>query len=239
MISDTGPGKFSFRARRQRLLICFAGALSLAATGFVASAAARSGGAVAYAAAHQHPHPQRRSCHGLLAVNDFPGAVTAVPPVNKALHGVYTSFCSYEPAGATAAGGVDQLSTFPSAAAARAAFARNAAVGKRLARLDTHVMKEGTPPFQTTITTTVSSNYFLAGQILGNESAFDILHTQQVTKGPGGPGENASYSSSGTTGFIRVKNQIFAVTLQNSLNPDISTYPSQVRHLLRKVAHEL
>ena len=83
---------FGFGARRRRLLICFAGALSLSATGFVASAAARSGGAVAYAAAH--PHRERRSCHGLLAVHDFPGAVSAARPYNKAHHGVYTSLCA-------------------------------------------------------------------------------------------------------------------------------------------------
>jgi hypothetical protein len=220
MMSDTGPGKFGFAARRQRLLICFAGALSLAATGSVSSAAA-------------HPHAQRRSCAGLLAVHDFPGAVNAEPPVNKALHGVFTSFCAYGSGGNTAAGGVDQLTTFPSSAAARAAFARNGAAGEKLAKAETHTITEG----QFKIKTTVTSDYFSAGLINGNESAFDILHTTQVTTGPG-PGAG-SHSSSGTTGFIRVKNQIFAATLQNSLDPEHSTFPSQVRHLLRQVVREL
>jgi hypothetical protein len=130
MISDTGPGTFGFAARRQRLLICIAGVLSLAATGFVSSAAA-------------HPHAQRRSCVGLLAVHDFPGAVSAEPPVNKALHGVFVSFCAYAPGGATAAGGVDQLSTYPSSAKARAAFARNGAAGEKLAKAETHTITEG------------------------------------------------------------------------------------------------
>lgn len=232
MTGNTGPGKFGFGARRQRLLICFAGALSLAATGFVASAAARSGGAVAHVAGH--PHPQRRSCHGLLAVSDFPGAGTAEPLVNKARHGVYTSLCVYGPAA-----GEDELLTYRSAAAARAAFARLPAAGERVARLETSDITEGTPPFQVTIKTTVSSDFLFGGEILGNDSAFDILHEKVVNTGPGGPGANTSYSSSGTTGYIRVKNQIFSATLQNSINPDISTYPSQVRHLLRKVAHEL
>jgi hypothetical protein len=220
MISDTGPGTFGFAARRQRLLICIASALSLAVTGFVASAAA-------------HPHAQRRSCAGLLAVHDFPGAVSVGPQVNKALHGVYISFCSYGSGPKTAAGGVDQLSTFPSSAAARAAFARNGAAGEKLAKAETHTITEG----QFKIKTTVTSDYFSAGLIQGNESAFDILHTTQVTTGPG-PG-SGSHSSSGTTGFIRVKNQIFAATLQNSLDPEHSTHPSQVRHLLRQVVPEL
>jgi hypothetical protein len=203
MISDTGPGTFGFAARRQRLLICIAGVLSLAATGFVSSAAA-------------HPHAQRRSCAGLLAVHDFPGAASA-STVNKALHGVFTSFCTYAPSGATAAGGNDQLLTYPSSAAARAAFARNGAVGEKIARAETHTTKSG--PF--TEKTTVTSDYFLAGLIQGSQSAFEILHTTQVTTGPG-PG-TGSFSSSGTTGFIRVKNQIFSATLQNSLDPDHST----------------
>lgn len=222
---NAGPGKFGFRARRQWLLVCSVGALSPGANGLLASASA-------------HPHAQRRSCYGLLAVHDFPGAISAEPAVNQAFRGFYQSFCAFGPPPKTAAGGVDQLLTYSSAAAARAVFAQNRALGETLARLGTHVIKEGAFPFQTKIATTVTSDYFLDGHIpAANESAFDILHTPQVTTGPGGHG--SSYSSSGTTGFIRVKNQIFSAALQNSLNPEVSTYPSQVRHLLRQVAHEL
>ena len=230
---STGPSKFGFGARPQSLLICFAGALSLAATGFVASAAARSGGAVAHAAAH----PQRQSCRGLLAVHDFPGAVSAAEPVDRALHGVYTSLCSYPFAGTTAAGGIDQLLTYPSAAAARAAFARNPAELQRSAQSETHVTTVGTPPYQATTSTTVSSDYFLAGHVPAKESAYNIMTTTLVSTDP--LGNVTRYSSSATSGYIRVKNQMFSVTLQNSLDPEISTYPSQVRPLIVKVAHEL
>jgi hypothetical protein len=228
-------GGLGFGARRRRLVICFAGALSLAAAGVVSSAAARLGPAVAYAAAH--PHPQRRSCRGLLAVHDFPGAVSASEPLDRARHGVYTSLCSYPFAGTTAAGGIDELFTYPSAAAARAAFARNPAELERAAQSETHETTVGTPPYQAKASTTVSSDYFLAGHVPAEESAYDIMTTTLVSTDP--LGNVTTYTSSATSGYIRVKNQMFSVILQNSLNPEISTYPSQVRPLIVKVAHEL
>jgi hypothetical protein len=232
-MSDTGLGRFGFGARRQGLFLCFAGALSLAATGFVASAAARSGGAVAHVAAH----PQRRSCRGLLAVHDFPGAVRADAPVDRALHGVYTSLCSYSFAGTTAAGGIDELFTYNSAAAARAAFARLPAELASSARSETISITVGTPPYQGKQSTTVSSDYFLAGHVPAQEAAYDVMTTTLVTTDP--LGNVTTYSSSAASGYIRVKNQMFSVTLTNSLNPEISTHPSQVKPLIVKVAHKL
>ena len=232
-MTDTCPGGFGFRARRKALFLCFAGALCLPATGFVASAAARSGGAVAHAAAH----PQRRSCRGLLAVHDFPRAISAHAPVNSALHGVYTSLCSYSFAGTTAAGGIDELFTYSSTAAARAAFARLPAELASSARSETKEITVGTPPYQGKQSTTVSSDYFLAGRVPAEEAAYDVMTTTLVTTDP--LGNVTTYKSSATSGYIRVNNQMFSVTLTNSLNPEISTHPSQVRPLIVKVAHEL
>ena len=103
--------------------------------------------------------------------------------------------------------------------------------------METHVVTVGTPPFQATSSTTVSSDFFLAGHVPAAESAYDVLSTTLVSMDP--LGNVTTFSSSATTGYIRVKNQLFGVTLQNSLNPEISTYPSQVRPLIVKVAREL
>jgi hypothetical protein len=224
-----------FGARRQRLLICFAGALSLAAPGFVASAAARSGAAVAHAAAR--PHHQRRSCYGLLAVRDIPGAVSAGAAFPGPRHNDYTSLCAFSYSGTTPAGGADELTTYPSVAKARAAFARLQAQLEKVAQLQTFTNTVGTPPYQATSATTATSNYFLAGWVPADESSYDVLTTTLVSTDP--LGNVTTLSSHSTSGFIRVKNQIFSVTLQNSLNPEISTYPSQVHPLIVKVAREL
>ena len=221
--------------QRLRLLLCFTGALSLAATGFAASAAA-------------HPRPQRRSCQGLLSVSDFPAGVTTGAPTHTAAHGVYASMCSYlgitktsQGSGTIAVGGIDELVTFPSSAAARAYLARTPKQLDQVARQSTRHITEGTPPFQTSIDTTVTSDFYIGGKLHGDRIAYDRLHTVEVDAGfpPGPPNVNGTFSSTSTTGYLLAKNQIFSVTLQNNLNPEVSTTPSQAHHLLVKVASEL
>lgn len=224
-----------FGARRLRLLLWFAGALSLPVTGLVASAAA-------------HPRPQRRSCHGLPSVSDFPDGVTTGAPTHTAAHGVYASMCSYlgirktpQGSGTIAVGGIDELVTFPSSAAARAYFARIPKQLDQLAQQSTHNVTESTPPYQDSIDTTVTSDFYVGGKMHGDRIAYDRLHTVKVDKGfpPGPPYVNGTFNSTATTGYLLAKNQIFSVTLQNNLNPDVSTTPSQAHHLLVKVASEL
>ena len=138
-------------------------------------------------------------------------------------------------------GGIDALFTFPSSAAARAYFARIPKGLQQTAKHLTNKVTEGAPPFQDSIDTTVTSDFYVGGEMHGYRIAYDRLRTVEVDTGfpPGPPYVNGTFSSTETTGYLLGKNQIFSVGLQNNLNPDVSTTPSQAHHLLVKVAPEL
>ena len=223
---------------RRRLPICVAGALALTMTTTLVTGAAvaRTDRALAHASAHH----RGRSCAGLLSVRDFPGAVTAANPSNRMLRGMYVSLCAYSPAANTGPqGGIDQLTTYPNAAAAHAAFAHLKATSQLTAEKLTHVTKMGQPPFQATVTTTADSVFLPPPRgSIGNEAAIDLLELTDTSDGPTS-GAHTMYQDQQASGYVRVKKQIFTVTLAGNLNPQVDTTSVEVRPLMVKVGHEL